>query len=129
MHLFLFVFCSRRFTPLFTGKAYDELAHFVDKFGSRMVGSVQLEKSIDNLVEKLKLERFHDVHTEDVVAVQWQRLHESARMIKPEKYNLKILGLGGSVGTPPGGITATVAIVRSFTELEMKGQSVRAVVI
>ncbi|KAG0417683.1 hypothetical protein HPB47_005421 [Ixodes persulcatus] len=59
-----------------------------------------------------------DVHTEDVLAVRWKRQREVARLVKPESRRLKILGLGGSVGTPPGGVTAALSVVRSFDNLQ-----------
>ncbi|KAK8780378.1 hypothetical protein V5799_018279 [Amblyomma americanum] len=89
-----------------------------------MLGSVQLEKSIDNLLERFKLDHFQDVHTEDVLAVRWRRQHEEARLVRPEEHPLRVLGLGGSSGTPPGGVTAPLDVVKSFAELEMKGASV-----
>lgn len=106
------------------GSTYRELAQFADRFGSRMLGSAQLEKSIDHLVERFKLDHFQDVHTEDVLAVRWRRQQEIARLVRPEEHDLHILGLGGSSGTPPGGVTAPLDVVKSFAELEMKGTSV-----
>lgn len=107
------------------GVTHRELSQFVDRFGSRMLGSVQLEKSIDYLVERFGLDHFQDVHTEDVLAVRWRRQHEMARLVRPEEHALHILGLGGSSGTPPGGVTAPLDVVKSFAELEMKGVSVK----
>ncbi|KAH6945961.1 hypothetical protein HPB50_010930 [Hyalomma asiaticum] len=107
------------------GVTHRELSQFVDRFGSRMLGSVQLEKSIDYLVERFGLDHFQDVHTEDVLAVRWRRQHEVARLVRPEEHALHILGLGGSSGTPPGGVTAPLDVVKSFAELEMKGVSVK----
>ncbi|EEC01754.1 hypothetical protein IscW_ISCW001343 [Ixodes scapularis] len=59
------------------------MVQFVDKYSERILGSATLEKSIDHLVEKLRLDRFQDVHTEDVLAVRWKRQGEVARLIKP----------------------------------------------
>ncbi|CAN8011503.1 unnamed protein product [Ixodes pacificus] len=100
------------------------MVQFVDKYSERILGSATLEKSIDHLVEKLRLDRFQDVHTEDVLAVRWKRQEEVARLVKPESRRLKILGLGGSVGTPPGGVTAALSVVRSFDNLQAVSESV-----
>ncbi|CAN7938681.1 unnamed protein product [Ixodes hexagonus] len=100
------------------------MAQFVDSFSQRMLGSATLEKSIDHLVAQLRLERFQDVRTEDVLAVRWQRQREVALLVSPERQPLKILGLGGSIGTPPGGVTASLSIVTSFSDLDVKDVSV-----
>jgi carboxypeptidase Q len=46
-------------------------------------------------------------------------------MISPVTRSLTMLGLGNSVGTPEGGITAEVVVVRNFDELEALGEKVR----
>ena len=51
----------------------------------------------------------------------WVRGSESARMLAPLDKPLHMLGLGMSVGTPPGGITADVVAVSDFDELAKLG--------
>jgi carboxypeptidase Q len=58
------------------------------------------------------------VSTPPVWVPHWERGPESAALIEPEFKALSILGLGGSVPTPPGGIIAPVVAVRSFAELD-----------
>ena len=52
----------------------------------------------------------------------WVRGAESARMLAPLDKPLHMLGLGMSIGTPPGGITADVVSVATFDELAKLGR-------
>lgn len=99
-------------------KTYNELAKFVDGFGARPSGSKVLEDSIDYMVELLCDRKLDRVYTEQAPVVNWERGHEEAWMTQPRMKKMKILGLGSSVATPPGGIEAKVLVVRSFAELE-----------
>ena len=53
----------------------------------------------------------------------WVRGAESARMLTPLDSPLHMLGLGMSIGTPPGGITADVVAVSTFDELAKLGRA------
>ncbi len=48
---------------------------------------------------------------------RWVRGRESATMVEPGPQALSMLGLGRSIGTKKGGITAPVVAVKSFDEL------------
>jgi carboxypeptidase Q len=50
----------------------------------------------------------------------WVRGAESADMLAPRARRLPMLGLGGSIATPPEGITAEVLVVKSFVELTQR---------
>lgn len=90
------------------------LSEMVDRFGGRMSGSQNLEEAIDYMVDVMKKAGLDNVHTEDATVPHWERGYENAEMISPRKYNLKLTGLGGSVGTD--GITADVIAVETFDE-------------
>uniref|UniRef100_A0A2P2I110 Carboxypeptidase Q n=1 Tax=Hirondellea gigas TaxID=1518452 RepID=A0A2P2I110_9CRUS len=100
------------------GLTYTTLGKFLDAFGPRMSGTEALESSINATLEAARLEGFDDVHTEDVQVPHWVRNQESAVMVEPRVKTLTILGLGSSIGTPPGGIVAQIIVVRSFDELQ-----------
>ena len=59
----------------------------------------------------------------------WLRGHESLELISPVPRELKMLGLGNSVGTLAEGITAPAIIVRSFDELDRLGEQVRGKIV
>lgn len=102
----------------YKGKTWDALAELTDTFGPRMACSEQLEKAIDYVVDNMKKIGLENVHNENVSAPFWIRGYESATIIAPWKKNLKILGLGSTVGTPRGGIIADVIAVESFDEFK-----------
>jgi len=63
---------------------------------------------------------FDAVWTEPVLAPHWERGPEQAAITAPVRHQMKILGLGLSVATPPGGIEAEVLAVASYEELEAR---------
>ena len=105
------------------------LAELVDTHGHRLSGSASLETAIDWLVAKLKADGFDNVHTEPVMVPHWVRGAESAELLTPRRAPLRMLGLGGSVGTPAGGITAPVVVISSFEELIQRAAEVRGKIV
>ena len=105
-------------------QVYNRLATFVDTYGSRIAGSANLERAIDYMLDELDKDKLDNVHGEEVQVTHWVRGEESARMLLPRNYSIALLGLGGSVGTPPDGITAEVLVVRSFDELHDQASKV-----
>lgn len=85
-------------------RSYERLALFVDTIGNRVSGSDNLKKAIKYMYNALQEDQLQNVSLEPVKVPHWERGKESAMMIQPRKKNLAILGLGGSVGTPPKGI-------------------------
>lgn len=94
------------------------LAEFTDKFGARLAGSQNLEDAIDYMVEKMKSAGLDNVHTENATVPHWERGYESCTMTSPRKHNIKIGGLGSSIGTPRGGIIADLVAVENFDEFD-----------
>uniref|UniRef100_A0A6B0VBK3 Carboxypeptidase Q n=1 Tax=Ixodes ricinus TaxID=34613 RepID=A0A6B0VBK3_IXORI len=110
-------------------QTYEELANFVDRFGARMAGSRNLENAIDYVVALLERRGLDAVYTEEAEVPHWVRGNESAWLLKPRLQRLNILGLGGSVGTPPEGIMAPVLVVKSFDELRAKAHQARGKIV
>ncbi|XP_058798893.1 carboxypeptidase Q-like [Phymastichus coffea] len=108
----------------YKGATWQELAYFVDKFGSRISGSKALEDSIDYVLERSHKLKLDNVHGETVKVPNWIRGKESASLMKPRVKHLAMLGLGYSVGTPPEGITAKAIVVKSFAELKQRAAEV-----
>ncbi len=101
--------------------AYDRLALLTDKFGHRLSGSASLEQALDWIIGEMRRDGLANVRGEPVLVPRWVRGSESAELVQPRPLKLRMLGLGGSVATPPAGITAPVLVVTSFDELTAKG--------
>lgn len=99
--------------------AYDRLAYLTDRIGARLSGSVALERAIAWAAQAMR-DDGHDVRLEKVMVPHWVRGEESARLVAPVEDDLPVLGLGGTVATPKGGVTAPVVVVSSWEELEAK---------
>ncbi|XP_011302054.1 carboxypeptidase Q isoform X2 [Fopius arisanus] len=108
----------------FKGRTWRELAGFVDDFGPRFTGTETLERSIDYVIDRSKTLGLENVHGEVAPVPRWIRGKESATLVSPRKKDLRMLGLGYSVGTPNEGITADAIIVESFAELKRRADEV-----
>ena len=101
------------------------LAELTDTYGHRLSGSENLTLAIAWAVDAMKRDGLDEVHTEPVMVPRWVRGRESAEIVAPPRHPLTILGLGGSVGTPPEGIEAEVIVVSSFEDLRTRGAGVK----
>lgn len=101
--------------------AYRRLAELTDRFGHRFSGSESLERAIDWILDQMRRDGLQNVRGEPVTVPRWVRGAERAELLAPIARPLPMLGLGGSIATPPGGITAEVLVVSSFDELERRG--------
>jgi carboxypeptidase Q len=105
--------------------AYRRLAELADRFGHRFSGSESLERAIDWILDQMRRDGMENVRGEPVMVPRWVRGAESAELVSPVKRPLPMLGLGGSIATPAGGITAEVLVVTSFEDLERRAAEAR----
>lgn len=97
--------------------AYDTLEALTDDIGNRISGSPQLAKAEAWAVQQMKAAGLQNVHMESAVVPHWVRGAESCDLLTQHAMPLDMIGLGGSVGTPAGGLEAEVVAVSSFAEL------------
>jgi len=77
----------------------------------------------------MKQAGLQNVTTIPVKVPHWVRGNESAALLTPVSRPLHMLGLGMSVGTPAGGITADAVVVSTFDELDRLGEKVRGKIV
>jgi len=102
----------------------DRLEYLCDRIGNRLSGSASLERAIEWSAEEMRKAGLENVQTPPVTVPHWVRGAESAVMLKPTRKNLVMVGLGMSVGTPPGGITGEVVAVKDAEDLTALGRRV-----
>ena len=95
----------------------DRLEYLCDRIGNRLSGSSSLNQAISWAAGEMKSAGLQNVRTATVKVPHWARGAETATILDPINRRLPILGLGNSVGTPAGGITAEVVAVSTFDEL------------
>jgi carboxypeptidase Q len=101
--------------------AWDRLAEITDTYGQRLSGSANLNRAIAWAQEAMKKDGLENVHTERVMVPRWVRGNESLEIVEPPQHHVPLIGLGGSVATPPEGIEADVIIVSNGDELNKRG--------
>ncbi|HVT39504.1 MAG TPA: M20/M25/M40 family metallo-hydrolase, partial [Gemmatimonadaceae bacterium] len=111
------------------GAAWNKLARFTDYSGNRFTGTPALERGIDWVLAEMKKDGLENVRGEPAMVPHWVRGRESATLVSPRTANLPMLGLGGSVGSPTGGITGDVLVVTSFDDLTAKAAQARGKIV
>jgi len=106
-------------------RAWERLGELVDRFGNRLSGSVALEKAHDWILAGMAEDGLRNVRGEPVMVPHWVRGRESLELLLPRAKQMRMLGLGGSVATPPGGVRGEVLVVSSFADLEARADEAR----
>jgi carboxypeptidase Q len=109
--------------------AWNRLADFVDYSGPRLAGSANLERGIGWVLAQMKQDGLANVRGEPAMVPHWVRGRESITMRLPREADVPMLGLGGSVGTLAGGLTAELLVVSSFDELAKRGADAKGKIV
>jgi carboxypeptidase Q len=103
------------------GESYENLRVLCKEVGARLSGSLAADQAVywgENVMEGLGLD---SIWLQEVMVPKWKRGNiEKAITNKGEK--LSITALGGSIGTPTGGISGDLIEVKSFEELNRLGK-------
>ncbi|MCC6245571.1 MAG: M20/M25/M40 family metallo-hydrolase [Gemmatimonadaceae bacterium] len=109
--------------------AWNRIAELSDRFGHRLSGSVALEQAIAWTEATMRKDGLDQVRRERVMVPHWVRGAESLELVAPRRQRLPMLGLGGSIATPPAGITAEVMVVASFEELTARAAEAKGKIV
>jgi carboxypeptidase Q len=98
--------------------AFEIVESLTTEVGHRMPGSANDAKGVAWAIAKLEELGYDRVWTEPVTFPVWSRGEESARIIAPREQPMAIAALGGSVGTPPEGVSGEIVHFEDFAELQ-----------
>ncbi len=102
---------------------YARLAFLCDRIGKRISGSESLTRATHWAADAMRAAGLQNVTMQPVMVPHWVRGAESGAIVAPVTKPLHMLGLGMSVGTPPGGLTAEVVVVPDFAALKALGRA------
>ena len=109
--------------------AWRRLAELTDAFGARLSGSPNLARAVQWSVQTMKADGLENVRAEPVMVPRWVRGREHAEIVEPPHHDLAVLGLGGTVATPTGGLEADLLVVSSFDELRSRAAEARGKIV
>jgi len=109
-------------------KGYEYLRELCN-IGPRLSGSENSIRGINWAFEKMKSLGFDKVWLQPVMVPHWERGDVESCSILDLNKQLSVLALGGSIATPPNGITAEVIEVKTFAELEKRKDEVKGKIV
>jgi len=109
---------------MLNGKCYGYLDYLCNRIGARLSGSPQAAAAVEYTYQTMKSLGVDTVFKQECMVPHWVRGEkETAKILSDNsgEFNASICALGGSVATPPEGITAEVVEVKSWDELKKLG--------
>jgi hypothetical protein len=104
-------------------RATEWVRRLTDEVGPRLAGTPGDRAAVAWAAALFRELGFSNVRAEEVPVAVWERGVETARVVSPFPQTLVVTALGGSVGTPPEGITAPIVEMKTLEALE---QAVKA---
>jgi carboxypeptidase Q len=111
-------------------RAYEYVRSLTTEVGPRMAGSEGDRKSIEWGLRMMRELGFANVRAEAVTVPHWEPGNAEGQILAPWPQPVVLLPLGGSVGTPEGGLEGEVVEVPSVEDLDkMSPETVRGKIV
>src|SRR5918992_1682839 len=107
--------------------AYRQTAYLSNNIGPRLSGSPQAQRAVEYVAGEMRRLGL-EVKLEKLMVPHWVRGAETGELVEfpgmapRTTQKIVLTALGGSVATPPTGLTAEVVVVNNYTELEALGR-------
>lgn len=108
--------------------AYRQVGFLSNNIGARLSGSAQAARAVEYVAGQMR-ELGLEVRLEKCMVPHWVRGEEHGELIEfngmapGTSQKVVLTALGGSVATPPEGLTAEVIVVKNFDELASLGRA------
>ena len=110
--------------------SYEILRSLTVEVGHRFAGSAGDRAAVTWALAKMTELGLENVRAEPVTVPRWVRGEARGRIVAPHPQEIVLIALGGSVGTPEGGVTAEVVEVESLEALaELPAEAVRGKIV
>ncbi len=110
---------------------YQLLGELCAEIGSRLSGSSAAVKAAYWAMEKLKSAGADTVWLQPVMVPHWLRGNTESLTIQAggSQHALTITALGGTIGTPPEGLTAPLIRIKDFKDLEAQKENIKGKIV
>lgn len=99
-------------------RAFEHVASLTTEVGPRLAGSAGDSRAVAWALARLRDLGFENVRAEPVTVPRWVRGEAHAEIVSPWPQPLVLAALGGSVGTPEGGLEADVVEAANVAAFE-----------
>jgi Zn-dependent M28 family amino/carboxypeptidase len=122
--------CARLFErALADNQAIATLAGLLEAAPNRLSGSLGADAAVRWGLAAMQAMGLENVRAEPCTVPKWVRGLETAAVEGPDPFELRVVALGGSIGTAPAGVVAEVVEVRSFEQLQALGEAARGKIV
>ncbi|MFN0277178.1 MAG: M20/M25/M40 family metallo-hydrolase [Pyrinomonadaceae bacterium] len=107
--------------------AYRQVGYLSNNIGPRLSGSAQAERSVQYVADEMRKLGL-DVRLQKIMVPHWVRGEERGELVEYDgmapgtTQKVVLCALGGSIATPPEGITAEIVVVENFARLNALGR-------
>jgi carboxypeptidase Q len=108
--------------------AYRRAAFLTNNIGPRLSGSAQAERSVEYVADEMRKAGL-EVRLQRIMVPHWVRGTETGEIVefigmaRGTTQKIVLAALGGSIATPPTGLTAEVVVVNTYDELTALGRN------
>ena len=110
-----------------SGYSYDQTRYITNNIGPRLTGSPQAQRAVEYVADEMRKAGM-SVRLQKLTVPHWVRGGETGEVVEfpgmaaGTTQKIVLTALGGSIATPPAGITSEIVVVNNFDEMNALGR-------